>query len=307
MNVLISLHRGYGLGDAVQMSAVLRHVVAARPQWNVDFQAETGRHCVGYGIAQHTFSYGGQPSSTHYDLEVPIVLYDTWANWCDRPNTRVSSCLYERFGLDWKSDYGQYQINVTRQQVQDALTFLQTLGASMNRRRCNVVCVHYQGDSDKANKDLAHAQAEEVCDHVLSLSRIPLLLDWRDQWPVACPMRGVHTVGRLPCAREWGGDAQRNCALISQCEAFVGIDSGPSKCASATSTPALVTWTGHTPIAFHDPADNTTHLVPIEYNGCNPVVTDQQCVAWFEAHCKVRWYDNDPVGEINKWLTKTLK
>ena len=58
LNVLISLHRGYGLGDAVQMSAVLRHVVAARPEWHIDYQAEEGRHQVGRGIVDNTFAYG---------------------------------------------------------------------------------------------------------------------------------------------------------------------------------------------------------------------------------------------------------
>src|SRR4051812_34516273 len=113
INVLVSLHRGYGLGDAVQMSAVLRHVRKYRTHWIVDFQAEPGRSCVGNGIAHNTFDYGDPYPSSNYDCEVQILLYDTWANWQDRPNTRVSSCLRERFGLEWDEECGRYQINVS--------------------------------------------------------------------------------------------------------------------------------------------------------------------------------------------------
>src|SRR5271166_6650597 len=101
--MLISLHRGYGLGDAVQMSAVLRHVAKYRPHWIVDFQAEEGRHCVGRGIVNgEIFEFKKNPNpDKQYDAEIEICLYDTWANWGDRPNTRVSSCLRDRFDLDW--------------------------------------------------------------------------------------------------------------------------------------------------------------------------------------------------------------
>ena len=98
-----------------------------------------------------------------------------------------------------------------------------------------------------------------------------------------------------------------NCAVIRQCAAFVGIDSGPSKCASSTDTPALVIWTGHHPAPFHDPAENTTHLVPRGYHGLEPVCNDAGVVAWFEAHHLVRQYDRDPVVEVGAWLREVLR
>jgi hypothetical protein len=280
MNVLISLHRGYGLGDAVQMSAVLQHVVKYRPEWTVDYRAEPGRHCVGQGIVRRTFAYGEEPQDTRYSAEVLICLYDTWANWQDRPNTRVSSCLHEHFGLPWDSECGRYIVNVTPQQREDTETIL-----------CgrDIVAIHHRGDSDKVNKDLTDEQAKRVCDHVLALGYLPLLINWR-AWSVSA----------------WGGDAQRNCALIAGCRAFVGIDSGPSKCASATDTPALVVWTGHHPAPFHDPAPNTTHLVPVGYHGLRPVCNDPGVIGWFEAHHRVRKYEKDPVAEVGRWLTEVL-
>lgn len=274
MNVLISLHRGYGLGDAVQMSAVLRHVAKHRPGWVVDFQAEEGRHVVGRGIAASTFAYGQPYPTPRYDAEVQIVLYDTWAGWVDRPNTRVSSCLHERFGIPWDPECGRYQVNVPPEVLNKV-----RIGSS-------VVAVHTVGNTAKDKKDLTHEQTAGVLAAVHRLGRLPLLL-------------GNHN--------PWGSDAAYNCAVISQCEAFVGIDSGPGKCASATDTPSLIVWTGHHPAAYHDPAPNTTHLVPAGYNSVHPVRDDPGVVRWFSANYRVLEYVDDPVERVAAWLKEVLK
>lgn len=272
----MSLHKGYGLGDAVQMSAVLRHVVKARPNWHIDYQAPDGQHQVGRGIVQSTFAYGDTYPSPHYDAEVQILLYDTYLGWTDRPNTRVSSALHERFGLGWNPEYGRYQVNVS-----DSVKRWVT-----DTSPRNAVAIHYQGKSAKDKKDLTHEQANIVCDHIRHLGYIPFML------------------GNIPM----GYNAELNCAIIQQCKAFVGIDSGPSKCASATDTPSLVIWTGHHPAPFHDPAPNTTHLVPIGYHGLDPICYDLEVVNWFEANYNVReYFDLDPVPEIKKWLIEVLQ
>ena len=80
LNVLISLHRGYGLGDAVQMSAVLRHVAKYRPHWRVDFQAESGRYCIGGGIVANTKpDYTGQWMV--YEGKGKDARDGNWDNW----------------------------------------------------------------------------------------------------------------------------------------------------------------------------------------------------------------------------------
>jgi hypothetical protein len=279
VNMLISLHKGYGLGDAVQMSSVLQHVAKYRPNWRVDYLAEEGKHQVGRGIVANTFAYGEPAPSSCYDAEVQILLFDTWANWQDRPNTRVSSCLHERFGIDWDRECGRYQVNVSRSALEAILPTTSKLQYK------GLVAIHHQGDSSKHKKDLTERQAELIISHILALGKVPYRL-------------GRHN--------EWGSSAEMNCALISQCEAFVGIDSGPSKCASATNTPVLVTWTGHHPAPFHDPAPNTTHLVPVGYHGLEPVCNDPGVIKWFEANHNVRQYERDPVEEIKRWLTQTL-
>lgn len=306
-HVLVRLYPGYGLGDAVQMSSVLRHLAKHRPEWVIDYTAEEGFHQVGRGIVSYHFPLGTPTPHSHYDTEVQIVLYDTWANWHDRPNTRVSSCLHEQFGLGWDSGCGRYMVNVSPEATAAVRYVWTTFVPDIHPfrgRRC--VALHYKGDSSPARKDLSHAQADVICDHIIALGRIPLLLDWRDISPV--PRWGeVCTTGRGYFSREWGRNAEMNCAVIQECEAFVGIDSGPGKCAAATDTPALITWTGHHPAPFHDPAPNTVHLAPEGYHGLYPVLNDAGVIKWFESNYQVRTYKDDPVMEIKRWLTETLR
>lgn len=285
VNVLVSLTKGYGLGDAVLMSAVLKHVRKYRPHWIIDFQAEPGRQTVGIGIAHNVFCYGEPYPSEHYDAEVQIILYATFPRWYDRPNTRVTACLHERFGLEWDRECGRYSI-----QLRDV---------ELDTNRC--VAIHYAGDSAKHMKDLSFKQAEQIAKHILSLGLVPLVLDFRPD-PLS-KVQGVKSVNKIGS----GADASIVAGIIAKCKAFIGIDSGPSKCASATETPSLIVWTTHHPAAFHDPAPNTTHLVPIGYHGFAPVNYDAGVVAWFETNYNIRLYDDDPVLEIKRWLTEKAK
>lgn len=312
MNVLVSLYKGYGLGDGAQMSAVLRHLAKHRPGWIIDYQAEEGRHQVGRGIVANHFAYNTPYPHSHYDFEVQICLYDTWANFGDRPNTRVSSCLHERFGMGWDAECGRYQVEVRKQSTDSARTLLygwsgranykrrgERLEGHYKRNNTRCVAIHYQGDSSQERKNLTHEQADEICRTVERFGCVPVILDWRNRSPL--PYR------RITSPEIWGADAEMVCAVISECDAFVGIDSGPSKCASATDTPALVIWTGHHPAPFHDPAPNTTHLVPRGYHGLEPVCNDRGVIDWFEQHYNTRQYNYDLVRDVGVWLKEVLK
>lgn len=271
------------------MSAVLKHVVAAHPDWIIDYQAEEGKHQVGRGIVANTFAYGQPYPSPHYDFETQIILYDTWYGWDDRPNTRVSSCLRERFCLGWNSEYSRYSVKVSERAARLA-------GLLLKREKC--VAIHYDGDSSPSKKNLSHSQAENICRDIDRLGYNPLILDWRRRSPL-----NYH---RLTAPESWGGNAEMVCAVINRCSAFVGIDSGPAKCASATNVPSLVVWTGHHPAQFHDPAPNTTHLVPVGYHKLEPMCSNQSVTDWFEANYQVRIYEQDPVDEVNRWLKEVL-
>ncbi len=311
INVLISLYRGYGLGDAVQVSAVLRHVAKHYPHWSVDYQAEEGYHCVGRGLVANTFAYGERYPRDHYDREFQICLYDKWVGWPDRPNTHVSHTLKEQFDLDWNRHCGRYRVLVGKKAKFEASALCDALLRGEPKRR-PFVALHYQGRTARANKDLSDAQAANIADIIRSLDCIPLLLDWDGSSALSstikvCSVARAGVLGADGLIRSWGASAEMTCALIRRCRAFVGIDSGPSKCASATDVPSLVVWTKHHPAKFHDPAPNTTHLVHWSYNSIPPVSMNPDVVRWFESNYYHQEYMLDPVVGIQKWLTEKLR
>lgn len=308
MNILVSLHRGYGMGDAVAMSAVMRHVVASRPDIAFDYRAHDGQHEVCRGIARYTFGWASsQPTHEVYDGEVLITLYEEWRGYTDRPNSRVGIALLDHFNLSWRPELARYQIQVDKDIMDDAAALLTALTHQVGEdgRRC--VAIHYQGDSSPARKNLTTDEARVACEAVERLGRVPVLLDWRNGSDPAILGR-FPTVGTYAAARMRGGDPVFNAAVISQCEAFVGVDSGPAKCASATETPSLVVWTGHHPAQFHDPAPNTFHLVPIRHQHGPPINNAPKVLKFFEEHYRYREYAGiTPSAEIEAWLEEVLR
>lgn len=274
--VLVSLYKGYGLGDSVQMSCVLQHIRKYRPDWIVDYQAEEGKHQIGRGLVENHFAYGELYPSEHYDAEVQLILYNRWYGWSDRPNTRVSSCLHERLDLNWDRECSRYIINVSTSVKNWAIQTVPN----------NSIGFHYLGDSAYANKNLSFEQADLVRETIRELGYFPYIM-------------GRH----IPK----GYDAEVNTAIISECKAFIGIDSGPGKCASATDTPSLIVWIAHHPAEFHDPAPNTTHLVPENYHSLHPVCNDSKVIKFFEENYNIIKYKEDPVEEIGNWLKERFK
>lgn len=306
LNILVSLHKGYGLGDAVQVSAILKHLVKHRPNWSIDYQAESGRYCVGRNIADRCFEYGKNPNpDKRYDAEAQILLFDTQSNWHDRPNTRVSYCLHSQFGIGWDRDCGRYRVDVRPEVTAEVRRRWSSFLPQLNRCNRRVVALHYRGDSSPGHKDLSEAQAFVLCDYILEIGCIPLMIDWRGTWLLSTRADCGRT-GRMSNSSEWGRDAEYNCAVIRQCAAFIGIDSGPSKCAASTDVPSLVIWTGHNPCHFFDPAPNVTHLIPRGYAGLEPECNDRGALAWFEANNNILQYNRDPVSEVKRWLESTL-
>lgn len=305
MNILLNLHRGYGLGDAVAMSSVLRHVRKYRPNLTLCFQAEEGYHLIGKGIVDHYFAYGDKHPIEGYDGEVLMTLYEVWHGFTNKPNTRVTSCLRQHMGIEWDSSCGRYEIHVDEEIYKSTKKLLSAIKPH-NSQDLECVAIHYQGDSLPNRKNLSHQQAYDLCRMVMDLGKIPVLIDWRDRSPLPYTYK-IPTLGKIMGAALWGRNPEVNCALISQCSAFIGIDSGPAKCASATETPSLIIWTGHHPAPFHDPAPNTTHLVPSNVHSFAPVNNNPGVVEWFEDNYNTREYiNNDPLPIVRSWLEEVL-
>ena len=155
--------------------------------------------------------------------------------------------------------------------------------------------------SDPGRKNLTHEQAGAIADDIQKHA-IPVVFDSN----VNRQIRGAFAGYRMGID---GGDAEHVAALVSQCEAFVGIDSGPAHAACSTNTPALVVWTGHHPLQYMDPAPNVLHLVPENHREMEPVRGHPGCADWFEGNYRWRAYRpfSGVVDGVRAWLGEVLR
>jgi ADP-heptose:LPS heptosyltransferase len=290
--VLIRLLGGVGLGDAVQHTILLKHLRRYRPAWRITVRAAKGIESCLHGLCDRVITEESQED--FHDQAFDIHLHEQYLKFTDRPSTKVAFVLHEVFGIEpYDMDLGRYECPVSESQKHRA------------------VLIHYQGGSSTNKKNLHDWQASELCDLVRRAGRVPVVLDLQrrstlvDNKTIFSPHVGPNDM--------WGGfgnaDAALLAGLISVCEAFVGIDSGPGKLASATATPSLICWTKHHPLQFHDPAPNTTHLIPKDWEGMSPLEGDPDMVRFFERHytyCEYASGDHGLVAGVIFWLTGAL-
>ncbi len=224
--------------------------------------------------------FGGDTAEGSYASVIQLTWGDCFSLFPDRPSTKVAYTLKHVFGIDeYDPELGSYELEHTDE--------------SASSRQPRVV-LHAEGRSYKDRKNLSVGQLSAIVD-------------------------GVENVGLHPVMASNFRDLKQMIAAIADARAFIGIDSGPSKVASATRTPTLVVWTGHHPLRYHDPAPNTTHLVPVgwvtlpPFDGLNGSWSSPSTV-WREAY---RYFANNykfityQPGELAKeacrWLKETLR
>lgn len=308
--VRVLLRFVHGLGDAVQFSVVLKHLAKYRPEWRIDVRAGRGKHTALEGLCHHiTHDQEPEPKGP-YDTEAMLGWYENYAGYADRPNSKITNCLAEVFGLGYDPSLGRYEIRLSADARQRAVDYLRSTGArELGPEKFASVIIHYEGNTSTWKKNLRHWQARAIIDLVVRAGRTPIVLDWDGRSPlpdgktIFCPAVGKGDI--------WGGfgsgDAGVIAALVHCSEAFVGIDSGPGKCASATETPTLVCWREHHPIQFHDPAPNTVHLIPGAWRKIPPC--EKPGVGeFFEKHYLFRTYTNEHglVEAARSWLMEVL-
>ena len=254
---------------------------------------DRGREKIGAGLVNRVWHYEmpEQLDETQYKSVVRVNLFECTANWCDRPCTSSVANLHEKFGIPYDATLGRYFIRVSPEVdvlADESLKFLRAVG------------IHFNGQSNPAKKDLSREELTAICGAIQSTNRVPVLFDWRnrvDPWTLA--KLGAISASGLQLD---GADVEHVAALISKCEAFIGIDSGPAKCASATDTPALVIWKGHHPLFYHDPAPNTFHLVPEHHEKMMPAGGRSDRMAeYFQSAYRFGTY-TDLVKGVREWL-----
>lgn len=258
----------HGLGDAVQLTVVLRHLQRYLPNTMVDVWALHGKHSALRGLCSRVFSdHGEQPRESEYDQIMNLSWFECQRSFEAVPSTKPALCLQDVFGIAPDPELFYYAISPTPAAELAADEYLHAItGVDATNGKWPVCVLHYQGNTSSEKKNLTHDVALEVCRSVQSAGLTPVVLDWDHRSPlpdekeIFCPHAG-HPL--------WGGfgsgDAGTIAALVSRSQLMIGVDSGPLHVAAATNTPTIGVWTGHLPIRYFDRSHNVTHLVPANW------------------------------------------
>jgi hypothetical protein len=248
-----------------------------------------------------------------YDRILNLVIIEAHPQYNDRPSSKLAYLLKNTFGINrYDMDLGVVECRARPETQGRANAWLSRhLVPDGENGAGKAIVLHYQGGSGGIRKDLADWQGEEIARTALRLGRKVVLVDMNRRSPLA-QMKGV--VGLHNDDPLWqglgNGDAATMAALFgsNSVEAFVGIDSGPGKIASTTATPTLICWTKNHPLEYHDPADNTDHLVPVGWREASPIEGDPERLQWFLDHYEWIEYTGEHglVGKAISWLVDVL-
>ena len=262
-NVLLKFR--HGLGDAVQLTIVLRHLRRERPEWDIDVESLVGKHTAFTGLCRKSYAREDRQTNIRYDEIYELDWHECGSPLVHVPSTKPARCLEEVFRIPPRAEEFRYQINVSHEATGRANAYFAELcpEGQLPSGKYPVVLIHYQGNTSGDRKDLPHEVIRKTCEVVQNRGYVPVILDWDDRSPLI-DQRKVFNPGRSHPL--WGrtgtGDAATMAALISGASFMIGIDSGPLHVAGATSTPTIGVWTKNHPIHFFDLAENVLHLVP---------------------------------------------
>lgn len=259
-SVLIKMH--HGLGDAVQFTSVLRHLEKYKPNWRVHVVADIGKSSALEGLCDRVMNRSSDSFGFHYNRVFGLSWDENYCRYIDKPNTKITKCLEEVFRINYDWSLGGYKILRNAQNQERAIEYFNRIGLRASCEKFPVVLVHYQGNTSPWKKNLTDQQARVICEFLKTRGLVPVILDWDNRSPL---IDQVHVFSPSVHDRLWGGIGT-GCAstiaeLIRLSVAYIGIDSGPGKVASATDTPTWICWTGHHPFQFHDPSYNTRHIL----------------------------------------------
>jgi FkbM family methyltransferase len=278
---------------------VLKHLRRYRPSWNIDVRAGQGKHTALIGLCRRVYhDREGDPKGP-YDKVYDLGWWENYNRASDRPNTKVTNCLTEVFGLGWDRELGRYEIERTVEKDRRALDYLLSCGCRpADENRVNAVLVHYEGNTSQGKKNLDHDDARALCVAIQDAGFVPIVLDWDKRSPLPDQKYVFNPgVGKGDLWGDFGsGDAATIASLIAQSSLFVGVDSGPQKCAATTETPAIGVWKQHQPIQFMDPAPNFLHLIPGNFRD-HPPCQDARITEWMIANYRLDFYPPDRMRE----------
>lgn len=301
----IMIRFAHGLGDAVQLTAVLRHLRSRFPSWDVDVAGVVDKHSCWGGLCRSTTPLTDQSTGVQYDKVYTLDWPECREIYADSQSTKMARCLREVFGIHPDPALSRYEIQVSEQREVAAARWLDKLpcGPPRSDGRLPVVFLHYEGNTSRKSKDLPHDVALRICKAIQEVSYVPVIFDWDERSPLPND-RDIFCPGATDPLWEGKGtgDGATLAALMQRGSLVIAIDSGPLHVAGATSTPTLGVWTRYHPIHFFDPCPNVLHLIPDDQEGGG---TSDPLLRFFIEHYAHRTYRHLS-SELPNLVTKIL-
>ena len=297
MIVLITFR--HGLGDAVQLTIILKHLKKYRPNWIVDVAALVGKHSALRGLCRKVYVLEKESvPCCAYQQRFNVEWHECHTAYPDSPSTKAESCLREEFGITPDPELCRYTIEVSDEARTLARAYLENIcaGKSQHRKspsrngRFPVVLIHFEGNTSCDHKNIPSPIVARLCEDVIEDGYVPIILDWDYRNALADGVRIHCPDQKHPLWHGMGtGDAESLAALIDLSSLMIGVDSGPLHVAGATSTPTLGVWTRHHPIHYFSLSENVLHLVP--HNHAEFIRGDRQLgERYFSAHYRSQTY-----------------
>lgn len=281
----------HGLGDAVQLTIVLKHLAKYRPNWIIDVESGIGKHTIFHDLCNECWVSGRKEADqSQYDKVISVKWFESFGNipYTNVPPTKTTKALRDEFRIDPDPDLFYYQINILDHSRHLAAEYLNRVP-----KRRGYILAHFQGNTSFREKNVEESVMRKFCSWANQQDYTVIILDWdrrkasqlANGKTIFCP--GVND----PLWQGTGtGDGNVLAALIEHASLFVGIDSGPLHVAGATSTPALGLWTEHHPMHYYELSHNVKHLLAIDSKEKIKSKFKFENEEWFHDHFQYRYY-----------------
>jgi hypothetical protein len=250
----------HGLGDAMQLTSVLRHLQQIRTDLEVSVRLGRGKHSACRGLCRQLYLEDEPAPQQLFNVRLHLDWWEPDRCYEGVPSTKAEKCLREVFHMQPRPELVRYVLQAAPEDEAEA-----EYHCAFDRP---LVLLHYEGNTSCDRKNLSHETARAICEQVYALGHTPLVLDWDDRSPVPDQRRVFCWRKRHPYWRGTSmGDAGLIAALCRRAALVVAVDSGPLHVAVATDTPTIAIWRGHHPVHYCCPSPNALHLVPSDHEG----------------------------------------
>lgn len=300
----------HGLGDAVQLTIVLKHIQQQRKNWIVDVESLTGKHSCFHGLCRTSYRTKRDKINNNYDKVFEVRWLDPNSTpLFDCPATKVTKSLIEEFSLTPDPKLFNYHIAIQNKNKLLAQNYINSLPNNKG-----FVAIHYQGNTSRSNKNIPEHIIKNVAQNIIRLNYSVVILDWDARSNLSNSKTIFRPGKKEPLWDNTGtGDAGTIAAIIEKAALFIGIDSGPLHVAGSTSTSSIGVWIKHHPIHYFDLANNVKHLVPQNANNFIRSNNNTKTKNYFEQTYRHQYYNNlqktllNEVHTILKTSKKTIE